>query len=86
MGACLASLIGYFSIIGLLTAYDGKSLPDWPYGTTLNSAVSFLATVTKGFTLVPIGACISQIMGISYGRKIQRLYEIDTYDAASLGP
>ncbi|KAF3042260.1 hypothetical protein E8E11_005129 [Didymella keratinophila] len=86
MGACLASLIGYFSIIGLLTVYDGKSRPDWPYGITLNSAVSFLATVTKGFTLVSIAACTSQFMWISYGRKTQNLYEIDIYDAASRGP
>lgn len=86
IGACLASCIGYFAIIGLLAAYDGKAQPDWPYGINLNSAVSFLATVTKGFTLVPLTASISQSMWISYSRKTQKLHNIDTYDAASRGP
>jgi hypothetical protein len=62
IAACLCSLTGFCGMVGLLVAFDGKSQPAWPYGVTLNSAVSLLSTVTKSPLLIPAGACISQSM------------------------
>lgn len=86
IGACIGSLVGFCAIVGLLIAYDGMSQPSWPYGITLNSATSFLVTLTKGFLLLPAASCISQSMWNSYSQGTQRLDNVEVYDAASRGP
>jgi hypothetical protein len=86
MWACLGSLAAFLATVGLLRAYDGKSQPDWPYGITLNSAVSWLSTLTKGFLLVPLAACISQSIWIRYSSQAQSLANVAIYDSASRGP
>lgn len=86
MVGCIGSLIGFFAMIGLLAAFDGKSQPAWPYGITLNAATSFLATFTKGLMLVSAASCISQSMWIDYSQKAQCLGTMEVYDAASRGP
>jgi hypothetical protein len=55
-GSCICSLAIFLGMVGLLRAFDGKAQPDWPYGITLNSAVSFMVTMIKGFLLVPAAA------------------------------
>jgi hypothetical protein len=84
--ACTGSLIAFLATVGLLYAYDGKSQPSWPYGTTLNSAVSWLSSITKSLLLIPSASCISQSIWISYSSKAQKLDRLATYDAASRGP
>lgn len=84
--ACISSLVAFAATVGLLKAFDGKSQPDWPYGIMLNSAISILTTMMKGFLLVPAAACISQSIWISYTMKSQRLDILAVYDAASRGP
>jgi hypothetical protein len=84
--ACIGSLASFLATTGLLIAYQGKSQPEWPYGITLNSAVSWLTTITKGFLLIPSSACISQSIWISYSTKSQSLDRLRIYDSASRGP
>jgi hypothetical protein len=84
--ACIGSLVAVAATAGLLYAYDGKPQPSWPYGITLNSAVSWLSSMTKSFLLVPSASCISQSIWISYSLKAQKLDRLATYDAASRGP
>jgi hypothetical protein len=71
--------------VGLLYAYDGTSQPNWPYGITLNSAISWLSSLTKSFLLIPSASCISQSIWISFTSKSQTLDRLATYDAASRG-
>jgi hypothetical protein len=85
-GSCVCSLAVFFGMIGLLRAFDGKTQPDWPYGITINSAISSLVTMIKGFLLVPAAACISQSIWISYTMESQSLQFLDVYDSASRGP
>jgi hypothetical protein len=86
MAACLCSLIGFCGMTGLLVAFDGKSQPAWPYGVTLNSAVSLISTVTKSLLLIPAAACVSQSIWINYVKREHSLGILTTYDAASRGP
>lgn len=86
LGACIGSVASFLAILGLLCVYNGKAQPDWPYGTTVNSAVSSLSTMMKGFLLVPWAACISQSIWISYMSKPQVLERLRIYDEASRGP
>lgn len=85
-GACIGSAASFLAIVGLLCAFDGKAQPDWPYGATLNSAVSWLSTITKGFLIVPWAACISQSIWINYISEPQVLERLRIYDEASRGP
>ncbi|OAK99218.1 hypothetical protein IQ06DRAFT_378133 [Phaeosphaeriaceae sp. SRC1lsM3a] len=86
MWACIGSVASFMAMTGLLCAFDGKAQPEWPYGATLNSAVSWLSTITKGFLLVPWASCISQSIWISYMSKPQGLERLRIYDEASRGP
>lgn len=86
VGACVGSVASFLAMIGLLCAFDGKAQPDWPYGATLNSAVSWLSTITKGFLIVPWASCISQSIWISYMSEAQVLERLRIYDEASRGP
>lgn len=85
-GACVGSVASFLAMVGLLCAFDGKAQPDWPYGATLNSAVSWLSTITKGFLIVPWASCISQSIWINYMSKPQVLERLRIYDEASRGP
>jgi hypothetical protein len=86
IAACLCSLTGFCGMVGLIVAFDGKSQPAWPYGVTLNSAVSLLSTVTKSLLLIPAAACISKSIWINYVKREHSLGILTTYDAASRGP
>jgi hypothetical protein len=85
LGACLCSLAAFFAIVGFLRAYDGRPQPHWPYGITLNSAISWLSVLMKGSLLVPAAACISQCVWINLTES-DNLRCLETYDAASRGP
>lgn len=80
---CLAALVG---IIGVLTVYNGRSLPNWPYGITINSVLAWLATAMKALMLVAIAACIGQAKWTHFHSKTHALADIVVYDSASRGP
>jgi hypothetical protein len=85
-GACVGSLAAFFATIGLLKTYDEKTQPEWPYGITINSAISWLTVMTKGFLLIPAAACTSQSMWIAFSAEVHNLTTLTTYDSASRGP
>lgn len=80
--ACMAT------IIGLLTAFDGRSLHDWkmPTGITPNAAVSIFATLSKSAMLLVLGEGISHMKWIYFQQRNQRLLHMQTFDEASRGP
>ena len=84
--ACVFSLASFAATIALLSAFNGKARPDWPYGITLNSAMSLLSNIIKASLLVPAAACISQSIWIRYSRGPHRLAELAVFDSASRGP
>jgi hypothetical protein len=92
LSACCGSLIAFISMVALLKPFEGKAQPSWPYGITLNSAVSWLNTIMKGMLLVSAAACISQSTWIYYGSTLnsiskgQSLAILSMYDSASRGP
>jgi hypothetical protein len=84
--ACLGSLVTFMIMIGTLCAYDGNPQPEWPYGITLNSAISWLTTLSKSLLLVPAASCINQSVWINYSARSHDLYTMSVYDSASRGP
>lgn len=83
----LGSLCSFAAVIGLLAFYDGKTVPTWYYGLTLNALVSVLATLFKGTLLMPIASSIGQLAWLRLGKKpSMRLDSFCAYDRASRGP
>lgn len=83
----LGSLFCFAAVIGLLAFYDGKTVPNWYYGLTLNALVSVLATLFKGTLLMPITSSIGQLAWLRLGKRpSMRLDIFCAYDRASRGP
>jgi hypothetical protein len=51
-------------IFGILMTYHNRTLPEWPYSITINTALSLLALAAKGCLLVPIISALGQLKWI----------------------
>ncbi|OJJ88722.1 DUF3176 domain-containing protein [Aspergillus glaucus CBS 516.65] len=74
------SLIAMVAIVFVLLEYNGKSLPDWPYGITINSVLSWISQI---FTTCMIGAvtsCLSQFKWIHFNEGDRSLVDMNMYD------
>lgn len=76
---CFACL---FILLGIL---DKQPLPKWPSGLTLNTAVSWIATVLETTLLLPVGSCISQLCWLWYTKQPRSLADLNAFDEASRG-
>jgi len=79
------SLCAIAAIVGLLLLVDGKTLPTLPLSITVNTYVSFFATVAKGTMLVAVNESISQLKWLWF-REPRTLQDIQVFDDASRGP
>ena len=53
--ACAAVMVGaLFALACVLTTYQGRSLPHWPFGVSINSLVAVSMVVLKGMMLLII--------------------------------
>jgi hypothetical protein len=84
--ACASSSAALVGIIVVLMVYNGRSLPNWPYGITINSVMAWFTTAMKALMLVAITACISQAKWTHFHSKTHALADIVVYDSASRGP
>jgi len=55
--ASLVALLALVAIIITLVTHDGRPLPDWPFGISINALVSIFAVILKGTMMVPVTAC-----------------------------
>lgn len=83
---CTGSLIALMAVIVLLRLYDGKSLPEWPYGITINSVLSWITQILTSCIVGAAAPCLSQSKWIHFSTGYRPLAEMDTYDWASRGP
>ncbi|KAF7513919.1 hypothetical protein GJ744_006533 [Endocarpon pusillum] len=83
MTIAVAALAVIFTVLML---YDGKPLNSWPHAIQLNTVLSALATIMKGFMLMPVCACLSQLKWLWYTGKTKSLQDFQIFDIASRGP
>jgi len=79
------SLCAIAAIVVLLLLVDGQTLPRLPLSITVNTYVSFFATVAKGTMLVAVNESISQLKWLWF-REPRTLQDIQVFDDASRGP
>jgi len=83
MTIAMAALAAIFII---LIFYNGQPLGNWPHSIQINTVLSTLATVVKGFLLMPVCACLSQLKWLWYTHNTKSLQDFQTFDIASRGP
>ncbi|KNG89899.1 hypothetical protein ANOM_001723 [Aspergillus nomiae NRRL 13137] len=83
--SCVIAVASLAGIIVVLYMYDGKSMPDWPYGITLNAVISLLTTLMKAAMAFPITEALSQLKWSWFSRG-NKLSDLAMLDAASRGP
>ena len=69
----------------VLWVYNGKGIPQLPYGVTLNTLISILATTSRSLLLLIAASVIGQDKWL-YFRRFQPLIDMQTFDGASRGP
>ncbi|KAL4888134.1 hypothetical protein BDV59DRAFT_148904 [Aspergillus ambiguus] len=74
------------AIVIVLQQYNGKDLPNWPFGITINSILSFIAQVLTACITGVVATCLSQSKWIHVKTRDRSLADINIYDFASRGP
>ena len=81
--SCIISLIALAAIVGVLLEYDGKSIPDWPYGITINSVLSWITQILTASMVAVVASCISQSKWIHFSMGDRSLADMNSYDWVS---
>jgi hypothetical protein len=70
----------------VLLEYDGQGFPDWPYGITINSILSWITQLLTASMTAVVATCLSQSKWIYFSEGERPLADMDMYDSASRGP
>ncbi len=81
----LLSTAALISIAIVLRVYDGKSLPRWPLGLTLNAFISLFSTLSRIAMIYPVAEALGQLKWI-WIKRGAKMMDLDAFDGASRGP
>ncbi|KAK3679841.1 hypothetical protein LTR78_000217 [Recurvomyces mirabilis] len=73
------------AIVGTLAAYDGRKVPSFRWGITLNTIVSLLASVATAALMVPITSGLAQLKWLWF-QKPRKLSDFEIIEDARSGP
>ncbi|KAF3762474.1 hypothetical protein M406DRAFT_264942 [Cryphonectria parasitica EP155] len=79
----LAAILLLAAIIGLLSYYDGRYMPDWPFQINLNSAIAFLTTFLRAAIVAAVAEIIGQTKWTWFTERTRPLHHLQTFDSAS---
>ena len=80
----LLSVASLISIAIVLRVYDGKLLPRWPLGLTLNAFISLFSTLSRMAMIYPVAEAIGQLKWIWINRGA-KMIDLEAFDGASRG-
>lgn len=83
---CLLTIGVFIGLVVVLAQHDGKKIPEWPLGLTLNTVVALLATMCRFMTFIPVSEGISQLKWNWFTAKTRPLKDLYSFDQASRGP
>ena len=78
------ALASFASIVAVLAWSDGRPMPDWPEGITLNAILSVLTSIMKAAMVLIITEALSQLKWSWFNQRKQ-LSDLAVLDAASRG-
>ncbi|KAF2756586.1 hypothetical protein EJ05DRAFT_487465 [Pseudovirgaria hyperparasitica] len=73
------------AIIGVMSRFNGRALPEWPYYITLNALIALLATIANATLSVSLSSGISQSKWIRFKTSDAPLSDMEVFDDASRG-
>ncbi len=79
------SAICMITIICVLLYYDGKALPRWALGITLNGFISVFSNLAKASLILPTAEALGQLKW-SWFRQSKPMMDFEIFDSASRGP
>jgi hypothetical protein len=82
----ICSAICMAAIIGVMFYYDGKELPEWSLGITLNGFITVFSNIAKSAMLLPTAEALGQHRWNWFRKKSRTLMDFEILDAASRGP
>ncbi|KAJ4420912.1 hypothetical protein N0V82_004092 [Gnomoniopsis sp. IMI 355080] len=71
------------AIISLLSYYDGRYMPEWPFDINLNSAIAFLSTFLRAAIVAAVAEIIGQIKWTWFTERTRPLHHLQDFDSAS---
>lgn len=81
----VGSLGALLAIVDVLLANDKKSLPDLPWGITINSVLSWLSQIYNALTLATVASCIGQSKWVAFSHSWKKLVDFNSFGSASSG-
>jgi hypothetical protein len=73
-------------ILSVLLYYNGRPLPAWKLGLTLNSFISILSGFAKASLLLPTAEALGQLKWNWFSKKPRQMMDFEIIDGASRGP
>jgi hypothetical protein len=80
------SALCFCTIIAVLFYFDGRALPQWPMGLTLNGFISVFSGFAKSALLLPTCEAVGQLKWNWFREQSRSLIDFEIMDAASRGP
>jgi hypothetical protein len=86
IGAWIFSLLCVAGIVATLIYFDGRELPEWKLGITINAFIAIFAGFAKSALLVPTAEALGQLKWDWYRKKPKKMMDFEILDSASRGP
>ncbi|KUI66885.1 hypothetical protein VM1G_02436 [Cytospora mali] len=71
------------AIIILLSTYNGKQMPEWPYSINLNTVIATLSTFLRAAMLAAVAEIIGQVKWTWFTERTRPLHHLQDFDSAS---
>lgn len=81
----ILSLACFGAVIAVLTIFNNRPLPDWPFGITPNALVSVFATVQSTLLAIPVSTGMGQLKWTCF-RQPQKLDMFEAIEGAGRDP
>lgn len=78
-------LAALLAMVGVLARFDGRRMPNWPTGITLNTLIAVLAAIANAAIAAPLQQGLSQLKWITFQREPRPLTDMEHFDEASRG-
>ena len=78
-------LCALVAMVGVLAHFDGRRMPNWPTGITLNTLIAVLAAIANAGIASPLQQDLSQLKWITFQREPRPLVDMEHFDDASRG-
>jgi hypothetical protein len=78
-------LCALVAMVGVLAHFDGRRMPNWSTGITINTIIAILAVIVNAGITSPLQQGLSQLKWITFQHEPRPLTDMEHFDDASRG-